>query len=515
MNLKDIILPLGLAILTVWGINYFFGGARAGKDGQSAASSGQIFVAPKERQELSPLNKEVDFVDVKSSQAPVITEIETTGALYQFSTEGASLERLEFKRRRGDVLATIYPVSPTEREQRCFLIALPEKTPYYYTLVDQKTNNTVHELVYRAETDQVVIQKKYSVYADTYKIDLEVTIQPKQKELSTGIAPRVFFPAPVMPDVAKDVISAVYNNQKGSLEKTASESLNVQQGWFAPSLFGLEDRYFVHALVADPSGFARRAYYTTTEKARLTAILEAPAVTTDTTWKLSFYFGPKEQEAFALVDKRLDQTLDYSGIFLGPFAWVLLFLLKLLYSFVHNYGVAIILLTLLIKLILLPFTFRSDEAMKKRAEFDKKLRYLQQKYKEDPDMLARERAELVKKHGMPGLAGCLPLLIQFPIFIALSRVLSGSIEMYRAPFCCWIRDLSVPDHYYVLPLLLVISMIMQALTADKSQRFTLLAMALLFGAITANLAAGLTIYILMNTVLTVLQTYVIGKIRAR
>jgi len=151
--------------------------------------------------------------------------------------------------------------------------------------------------------------------------------------------------------------------------------------------------------------------------------------------------------------------------------------------------------------------------MKKRMEFDKKVRYLQQKYKEDPDMLARERAELVKKHGMPGLSGCLPLLIQFPIFIALSRVLSGSIELYRAPFCCWIRDLSMPDQYYVLPLLLVLSMVAQALTADKAQRFSLLAMAILFGAITSSLAAGLTIYILMNAVLGVLQTYVVGKIR--
>ncbi|PKN03653.1 hypothetical protein CVU75_01205, partial [Candidatus Dependentiae bacterium HGW-Dependentiae-1] len=257
MNLKDMVLPLGLAIVTVWGINYFFGGSRAGQEGQAAVSSGQTFVAPKERLELAPLNKEIDFVDREVQKVPVLTEIETTGALYQFSTEGASLDRMEFKRQRGDVLATIFPVSAAEREQRCFLVALAEKTPFHYTLVDHKKGDKTHELLYQAETEQAVVQKKFIVSVDTYKIDLELTIKPKQKELAVGITPRIFFPAPVVPDIAKyDVISAVYNNQKGAIEKTARASLNVQQGWFSPTLFGVEDRYFIHALVADPMGFA-------------------------------------------------------------------------------------------------------------------------------------------------------------------------------------------------------------------------------------------------------------------
>jgi YidC/Oxa1 family membrane protein insertase len=511
MSIKDLLLPLGLALLTVWGINYFWGPRSTSAGDQAQVVSGQIFVAPKERQEFAPLNKEIDFIDVRRPGEPTITEIETKGALYQFSTEGATLERLEFRRQRGDVLTTIFPLGEHERERRCFLIAFQEKSPFFYTLQAHNTTALRHELIYQAETDQAFVQKKYTLYDATYKIDLEVTVKPK----NTAITTRIFYPAPVVPDIAKyDVISGIYNNQKGSVEKTARASLNLQQGWFSPTLFGIEDRYFTHAMVADPNNFARRAYYTTAEQTGLTAILEAAPVTVDTTWKVSFYCGPKEQESFAVVDPRLEQTLDYAGIFLGPISRVLLYILKLLYSLVNNYGIAIILLTLLIKLLLLPFTFKSDEGMKKRLEFDKKLKYLQQKYKDDPDMLARERAELVKKHGMPGLASCLPLLLQLPIFIALSRVLSGSIELYRAPFGGWIKDLSMPDQYYVLPVLLALSMILQALTADKSQRWSLLAMALIFGAITANMAAGLTLYILMNALLSVLQTYLINKARS-
>ena len=205
------------------------------------------------------------------------------------------------------------------------------------------------------------------------------------------------------------------------------------------------------------------------------------------------------------VDQRLEQTLDYYG-FLAPVARALLAMLKFLYSYFHNYGYAIIVLTALMKLVLLPVTLRSERGMKQRLEFQKKLQYVQQRYKNDPQTLAHERAELMRKHGFKDMAGCLPLLIQIPMFFALSRVLSSSIELYRAPFGFWIQDLSLRDPYYILPLLIALTMLVQAGFADKQQRVSILVMALIFGAFTTTLSAGLALYIFVSTLLSVVQT---------
>jgi len=123
----------------------------------------------------------------------------------------------------------------------------------------------------------------------------------------------------------------------------------------------------------------------------------------------------------------------------------------MLYDLVHNYGIAIILVTLLIKLLMAPFTFRSEQGMKERAEFQRKMKYLQEKFKHDKQALASAQAELLRKNGLSGLGSCLPNLLQLPFFIVLGSVISNSIELYKAPFL-WINDLSAPDPYYILPL---------------------------------------------------------------
>ena len=219
---------------------------------------------------------------------------------------------------------------------------------------------------------------------------------------------------------------------------------------------------------------------------------------------MSFYFGPKEDEAMNGVDPRLTQTLDHSGI-LAPLSRLLLLILKYLYSFLHNYGWAIIVMTFLINLILLPLNLKSAQSMKKYADFQKKLTYLQQRYKDDPDTLARERTELISKNGMPGVGGCLTKLMQLPIFFALSRVLSSSIELYKAPFILWIHDLSAPDPLYILPMLIMVSMILQPVSNDPKQRFTMIAVALVFGALATKFSAGLCLYIFVGVLLNGLQ----------
>jgi YidC/Oxa1 family membrane protein insertase len=203
------------------------------------------------------------------------------------------------------------------------------------------------------------------------------------------------------------------------------------------------------------------------------------------------------------VDPRLAQVAQSHG-WLSPLVAILLFLLKWLYSYVHNFGWAIILLTALMKLVLFPFTFRGERGLAKSEESKKKLAYIEQKFKHDPDRLALERAEFIKKHGLPGLSGCLPLLIQFPLFISLNKLLYQAPELYKAPFL-WIPDLSATDPYYILPLFVFVGMVCNALVGPPAQRVNMFIFALVFGALTANFSAGLALYAVSNTLLGLLQ----------
>lgn len=504
MNFKDLLLPMSLALLTMWGVNYFLSKSST-EQNACEAKSGQGFVAPKTVQELKPLNTQITFNEREQQKPAQQTEIETNQARLVFSTHGASLETLEFKQIAQCPACPIQTIDNEVQENRCFLVALPDRTPFYYDLVDKQEDATAARLTYQASFDGGQITKQFTVHKNSFQVDLTIAIDARNGQ---ELEPRIIWPSPVVKALGtEDVVSGIFSNEKGSIEKITRTNLVAGQGWFAPTLFGTDDRYFVHALVKDPQGFAKRAYYKSSDN-QLVSIVEGMGSSAANSWTVSFYMGPKECAALTAVDSRLEETLEYSGFF-SPLSKFLLYVLKLLYGYVKNFGFAIIALTILVKLILLPFTYGAEDSMKKRLEFDKKLRYLQQKYKDQPDILAQERAELIKKHGMPGLSGCLPLLLQLPIFIALSRVLSSAIELYHAPFIGWIHDLSAKDPYYVLPILTAIGMLLQSLlvpNGDPKQRISAVVMALLIGAFTANIAAGLSLYICTFTLLGVVQT---------
>lgn len=510
MNIKNLLLSLSLALLTTWAIQYFVINRYYGTD-NSAVQSGRSFVAPQSQIEAQPLNREVDFIDadVADTSDAVQTRVEADHATYIFSTKGASLEQLIFKRIMNNQVVALKTIEAPglARDNRNFLVALAKNTPFRYSLVEQKSLESGTQLTYKAETDQVSIEKVFTIHQSKFKIDLDLKITPKKDPVQV----RLFYGSPSMPTVKDDVISAIYNTEKGSIQKEARGKLDMNKGWFMPNFFGSESRYFVHAMVADQNNFAQRAYYSLVGQDGLVSILESASIVKPSQWQLSFYFGPKEDDAMNLVDPRLEQTLEHSG-WLAPLSRLLLMILKYLYSFLHNYGWAIVLMTLLINLVLLPLNLKSAQSMKKYTEFQKKLTYLQQRYKDDPDTLARERSELISKHGMPGIGGCLPKLLQLPIFFALSRVLSSSIELYKAPFVLWIKDLSAPDPLYILPILIVLSMLFQSSATEPKQRFMMVAIALVFGAVAVNFSAGLCLYILVGILLMNIQTFVQTKL---
>lgn len=510
MNIKDMMLVLGLALFTTWALDRFVL-SRFRPQEQVEQVSGQMFSAPTTSRTLKPLKREVDFIDAKRATKEVITEVETDWASLTFSSDGASLERLEFKRDAYGVEDNIITIFPAiEREHKAFLVALDERTPYYFSLVNKQDSDDMTALTYEGSFGDGVLRKTFKVYKNILKVDLTNEIVSKNPAYKTTI--RVFVPSPVMPSVKNDQISGIFINASGSIEKMPYAKLNLQSGWWRPTIFGAENRYFIHSMVSDVSACIDRAYFDALPENKMTVILESVEMTSGSVCTASFYLGPKDEQAVAPVDSRLEETFEHSGM-LAPLSKLLLRLLNFIYGYVHNYGYAIIILTILMRLFMLPFTVKGERSMKKGAEMGERMEYLKKKYKNDPERLRLEQAELIKKYGMPQVAGCLPMLLQFPIFIALNRVLSNSVELYQAPFIGWLQDLSAPDPYYILPILIMLSMLVNAFTLDAKQRSTMIIMAVALGAFSINFASGLLIYLIASTVLGVMQSYLVKSVR--
>lgn len=515
MNPKDLLLPLVLALATTWGLQYYFGQSTE-TPGQQA---GQQFQAPtSDTVAHKPLNLEIDFLDEKPAYKNETTLIETENAKYVFSTEGASLQAVEFKRSFGHDqrwLQTIFAPNQYEKEERCFLVALDRPTPYYFQLKDRTETDEAYSITYHAELPQIgSLDKTFTILKHQYRIDCTIGLHLSVPGIA--VQPRIFTVAPMLAELGKrDTISGIVNDNSDGVTIVPRDSSMVHSFWYRPTLFGAQDRYFVHSLVSDIDGFAQRGYYKVMDDSQVYPIIEGPKTSESHEWTVSFYVGPKIDDAMASVDPRLEKTINYG--FLGPISkWLSRFMLDALNwlnKYVYNYGIAIIILTILLRLLMLPFTSQTEKSVKKQQEFSKKLSYIQEKYKNNPEELARARAELVQKHGMPGMGGCLPMLIQLPIFLALRDVLSTAIELYQAPFL-WISDLSSPDPYYVFPVVTALAMMLQGLAADAQQRIAMMAMGIFFAAILANFSAGLALYISLSTLLGVAQTILLKRMRA-
>lgn len=511
MNYKELLIPIFFAMGITVLFNYFMRDRLAPKQETEQTVAGQRFIAPEKEIVSRPLNTEIDFVDAKSDRPTHIVEIDTDLAHYEFSNDGATLVGMTIKRfvdGKHQLLQTITPPPAVIKEDRCFIVGLDRPAPYYFKLVSQDETEYEYRLTYRASFGDGLMNKTFVVHKDRYQVDLELAIDPRAG-LSEPIRARIFFPSAQMPDIAAtDVIAGIANKpgSSKSIEFNKPSDNLWRTGWQSPTLFGSQSKYFVNALVKDEQSFVVRAYYKQWGPKGMISILEGPAVVKDGSWDLSFYLGPKESPAFDQVDPRLDQTLEY-----GWFAFVSKFLLSFLRwiaDYTHNFGLAIIVLTILIKLLLLPLTISGTRNMEKQTELSKKIKYVKQKYKHDKDALAREQEELVRKYGVPGIGGCLPMFLQIPVFFALSAVLRNSIELYQAPFL-WISDLSAKDPYYILPIITMVSMAFSMPSqGDAKKHLTSLLMALVMGVFFANFSAGLLLYIAVFQISTAAQTYV-------
>jgi YidC/Oxa1 family membrane protein insertase len=194
----------------------------------------------------------------------------------------------------------------------------------------------------------------------------------------------------------------------------------------------------------------------------------------------------------------------------GFFAVWILKGLQFFYTWVPNYGISIILLTFLIRMITFPLQYKSIVSMKKLQLVQPELTKIREKFKDDPQRMQKESMELFKKSGANPIGGCLPLVLQMPVFFAFYKVLNNSVELVGAPFYMWIHDLSNKDPYFVLPVLMTGAMFLQQkmtpnTISDPVQKKVMMFMPLIFGFIMKDLPSGLSLYIFVSTLLGILQ----------
>jgi YidC/Oxa1 family membrane protein insertase len=272
---------------------------------------------------------------------------------------------------------------------------------------------------------------------------------------------------------------------------------------------GLDQHYFVSALVPAAEGgecsFARGPQAGTLHTAlRIPFDRQLDA-------RFQLFVGPKQLDLLQAYGRELDTAIDYGAVanFFAFFARMLLWIMRQAHSVVHNWGVAIILLTLLVKLALYPLTAKSMQSMNEMRKLQPEIEKLKAKYGNDREKMNVAVMQLYQQHKVNPLGGCLPLLLQMPIFFALYAALLTSVELYRERFL-WIHDLTRYDPLYVLPLAMGVSQFaMQKLSpqpADNTQAKVLLYfMPIFFTLIMFKLPAGLALYILANNLISMAQ----------
>ncbi len=374
---------------------------------------------------------------------------------------------------------------------------------------------------WKYEDANLVFNKKFTVSPALPYIDIEITADFKTN------APKYAFLSARSAPGGKDSTDS-YDQQivywtGTSIERlsTKDAAAQIKEIKTPVKYVGATGHYFAFALVAPddqplPIGLIQ-PLVKSTEATKTRASMVYPITPGSKQFRISTraYFGPKDLSLLKQVDPKLDHIVDFGWFTF--IAYPILRTLKWLNSFVHNYGVSIILLTLLLKVITYPLQYKSMKSMKDVAKVQPMMQKLKEKYKDDTAAYNREVLTLMKTHNYNPLMGCLPMFIQIPIFIALYQVLRSSIELYQAPFAFWIHDLSVKDPFYITPVVLTVTMFLQqtftptSAGMDPAQAKMLKFMPLVFGFMMINLASGLTLYMLISTVTGIIQQIILNK----
>ena len=309
---------------------------------------------------------------------------------------------------------------------------------------------------------------------------------------------------------------AAYSSSDDKYQKYAfdkSESLNVttQGGWVA-----MLQQYFATAWI--PSAKDTNTFYTTTNNGIASIGFKgAPFVVQPGAQQQVgsiLWVGPEIQDKMAAIAPHLDLTVDYGWLWF--ISQPLFKLLKFIHSFIGNWGFSIIIITFIVRGIMYPLTRAQYTSMAKMRMLQPKLAAMRERIGDDKQRMSQEMMALYKTEKVNPLGGCLPLVIQMPIFLALYYMLSGSIELRHAPFALWIHDLSAQDPYYILPVLMGITMFFiqkmsPTTVTDPMQQKIMTFMPVIFTVFFLWFPSGLVVYYIVSNLVTILQQQLIYR----
>ncbi len=393
--------------------------------------------------------------------------------------------------------------------------------------------NLPKEIQYTATCNGIFVTKIFKFYPNSYKVNVIVKVKNLRKSPVKGsfiIKLRSLLPNHKRTRYYSHLgLAAFIQNQlkQIKLKKKGQKKLfagNIK--WLA-----CESRYFMASIVTNLSNGVLEVKRFGSNI--LAAYYKGPSVTISPSeeiqHKFILYLGPKEIPILKKIGYHLDKIVNFGWT--DFIARPLLYVLRFFYKYVHNYGIAIILLTILVKIIFWPLTHKSYESMKQMQKIQPLMAKLRERYKDDKERLNREMLNLYKTYKVNPFSGCLPIIVQIPVFFALYRVLCDAIELRHAPFMLWINDLSAPDRLFhfsfsiplmappygipVLTLLMGATMYIQQKMSpqpgDPSQAKMMMFLPLVFTIMFINFPSGLVLYWLVNNILSIIQQYRIQK----
>lgn len=375
-------------------------------------------------------------------------------------------------------------------------------------------NKKTGSLIFTYKNTGLTVKRMLTFYSDNYKIDVKDEISGLNNYWITlgtdfGIYNRKSRYTHVGPVLLEHSNRETFNANK--MEKAVSYIGGIK--WIAQ-----EDKYFCAALV--PTSSIEEARVWQIKDSTIIALRGKPGI-----YSFILYAGPKEQETLAKLGVGLEHIIDFGffSIIARPIFW----LMKFFYKIIGNYGWAIVIVTIILRIPFIPLFEKSQKSMKKLQDIQPRMAEIREKYKKNPQKMNKEMMELYRKYKVNPVSGCLPLLLQLPIFFAFYKILLSTIELRGAPFILWIKDLSAPDALFghipsvvpliggfavgPLPIVMGISMFIQQkmtpTSVDPRQAKLMMFMPVVLTFIFLNFASGLVLYWFISNILSIGQQF--------
>lgn len=516
MNNRQFLTAAILFLLIITGYNQFVALPKARQAQLAAEEQLRQEVAAKAAAESAGTTIGIQKEVIPSSKPEELTSFSLPKAEIVFSSKGAGIKTYEFK----DILGPV-DLTPYQGEG------------YFATFAQadfKETARTSHSISFEGEIIPGIRVYKTYDFAENHLNHLKVTLQNttgKTLQLPAwnfNFGPGLSTVKSELKDNERES-KAVYLVQEEGKKRPTLEVMtkNENQPKLPWTWAGIENRYFLSVLI--PQGWTPGKLTVgksvVTQQKRLWGLLgnadvqgprlqiEVPSATLEagqkTVYESDFYFGPKDYKEFLNLPYQLDRSIAFG--FFGALGKIARNILETFYGWTGNYGVAIIMLTILLQAFLFKFTVMQFKSAAQMKKIQPEMKRIQSKYKDNPQELNRATLALYQKYKVNPLSGCLPLLIQLPIFLALFNALRTSWALHGAKFVLWITDLSSKDPYYILPILMGAVMFLQQrgnipAGTDPSQAAMFKYMPLIFTLLFMNFPSGLVLYWLTNSLLT-------------